>query len=102
MACFGILLATLVARFSHPGSWGRRLGLFAGLAALAGASCDAIENAWSFVMLSDPVGFADWLALPYSGFAVTKFALITAAMLLVLLSLVFLALGRSLKDSRLG
>lgn len=35
---------------------------------------DALENAVSFVMLADPLGFADWLVYPYSGFACAKFA----------------------------
>ncbi|EDY83635.1 hypothetical protein VDG1235_3262 [Verrucomicrobiia bacterium DG1235] len=35
---------------------------------------DALENLVSFVMLANPTGFADWLALPYSAFAVMKFA----------------------------
>ena len=37
---------------------------------------DALENAVSFVMLADPLGFPDWLIYPYSSFAVVKFALI--------------------------
>lgn len=36
---------------------------------------DALENGVSFVMLSDPQGFAGWLVYPYSTFAVLKFAL---------------------------
>jgi len=47
IACMGLFVATLIARFGRPGSWGRRLGLFAGAAALLGALCDAIENGWS-------------------------------------------------------
>jgi hypothetical protein len=55
---------------------------------------DALENLTSFVMLADPQGFADLLALPYSGFAVVKFALITAGMAAVLISLALTATGR--------
>ena len=84
---FGLLLGTLVARLGAPGSWARGAGLGAAVAAVFGALCDASENAVSFVMLADPQGFADWLALPYSGFAVVKFALITLAMALVLAAL---------------
>ncbi len=36
---------------------------------------DVLENLVSFVMLSDPENFANWLAYPYSSFAVTKFLL---------------------------
>jgi len=35
---------------------------------------DVLENLVSFVMLSNPTGFADWLVVPYSSFAVAKFA----------------------------
>ncbi len=36
---------------------------------------DALENFVSFFMLADPLHFPNWLAMPYSTFAVTKFAL---------------------------
>ncbi len=35
---------------------------------------DVLENLVSFVMLTNPTGFADWLIFPYSSFAVAKFA----------------------------
>ena len=38
---------------------------------------DALENAVSFVMLANPSDFANWLAYPYSAFAVIKFTLFT-------------------------
>lgn len=41
----------------------------------AGPVFDALENGVSFIMLSDPTGFPDWLVYPYSSFAVIKFAL---------------------------
>lgn len=36
---------------------------------------DVLENAVSFIMLANPLTFPDWLAYPYSTFAVTKFGL---------------------------
>ncbi|MFT7560107.1 MAG: hypothetical protein ACI93R_002022 [Flavobacteriales bacterium] len=36
---------------------------------------DALENIVSFFMLAEPESFANWLALPYSSFAVIKFLL---------------------------
>ena len=102
IACMGLFVATLVARFGRPGSWARRLGLFAGVAALLGALCDAIENGWSFVMLSDPTGFADWLALPYSAFASAKFALIACAMFALLASLLATVIGRATRKPKIG
>jgi len=48
--------------------------VFVWLSPLA-AVMDALENAVSFVMLANPLGFYDWLVYPYSSFAVIKFAL---------------------------
>ncbi len=53
----------------------RRLGIFMLWLTPMGALMDAFENLVSFVMLADPLGFPNWLAYPYSGFAVAKFAL---------------------------
>lgn len=102
IACIGLFLLTLIARMGRTGSIARRVGLSAALAALAGATCDAIENGWSFIMLANPTGFADWLALPYSAFAVAKFALLTLAMALTLGSLLCTAAGRITRRPRLG
>ena len=102
IALMGLFFCTLIARASREGSWGRWLGLNAAVCAILGALSDAIENGWSFVMLSDPSGFSDWLALPYSGFASLKFALITAALFCLLLSAVLAVLGRLLERETLG
>ena len=102
IACMGLFVATLVARLGRPNSWARRLGLFAGAAALLGALCDAIENGWSFVMLSNPTDFADWLAFPYSAFASAKFAMIAFAMFALLASLLVAIIGRAAKKPKLG
>ena len=47
------------------------------------ATLDALENATSFIMLTDPQDFADWLVYPYSSFAVAKFALFSVTYLWV-------------------
>ena len=99
MALLGVFLCTLVARASRPCSWGRRIGIWAGLAVILGALCDAIENALSFILLADPTGFPDWLALPYSSFAAIKFGLLTIGMLGVFVSLVLAGLNRLTRKS---
>lgn len=98
----GLFACTLIARLSRGSSIGQKLGLFAAGAFLLGALCDAIENLWSFVMLANPATFADWLALPYSAFAVLKFGFITLGMALVIASIVCALLGRVLKRPNLG
>ena len=98
----GWSLGTLIARFARPVSWGRRFALTASIAAMIAAICDAIENLISFVMLANPVDFADWIALPYSGFAVAKFALITLAMATLAISILLLAVGRALNRPKIA
>lgn len=98
----GVFIFTLLARLGRAGSFSRRVGLLAGLSIATGALCDAIENGISFIMLANPAGFADWLALPYSAFASIKFALIAFGMLLVLVSLVTAVAGRLIKRPAIG
>ena len=86
MMLLAFFMSTFVGRFAAAGSWGRKAAVVAGLAGIAGAGFDAIENLISFVMLADAQGFADWLALPYSGAASVKFALITLAMFSLLVA----------------
>ena len=45
------------------------------------AVSDALENLVSFFMLANPENFANWIAVPYSTFAVTKFALFSLSYL---------------------
>lgn len=98
----GLFVCTLLARLGRAGSIGRKLGIGAGLAFVFGGLCDVIENCWSFVMLANPSGFADWLAIPYSLFAVSKFGLITLGMALFLASLVSIVLGRAWRKPKIG
>lgn len=102
VALLGIFVCTLFARLARPASWARRIGLIAGLAFVFGAVSDAIENGWSFIMLMNPSGFADWLALPYSSFAMLKFALMTLAMVLTLICVVCALGGRVLGRPKIG
>ena len=102
IVCMGLFVCTLVARAARDGSWGRCVVLIAGLSAIAAAFSDAIENGWSFTMLTNPTDFTNWLVIPYSGFASIKFALITLAMVFLLISAVLAATGRSTGKSNLG
>ena len=102
IAGMGLFVCTLIARAARDGSWGRHAGLIAGLFAIVGALSDAIENGWSFIMLANPTDFANWLAIPYSSFASLKFALITLAMLCLLISAILAAIGRLTGKPNLG
>lgn len=98
----GFFVCTLFARLGRPKSLGRKLGTIAGLAVIAGALSDMIENAWSFVMLANPSDFTDWLAIPYSTFAVLKFGLIALGLALIIASLVSTLAGYTLRKPKIG
>jgi hypothetical protein len=100
--CMGLFFCTLVSRLARAESWGRTFGIYAAASAILGAFCDATENVISFVMLSSPQEFPNWLALPYSGFAAIKFGLITLAMLLLIACIVTAFLGKMIKKPGLG
>ncbi|MEH6519772.1 hypothetical protein [Sulfitobacter sp.] len=53
-------------------------------------------------MLAIPMGFADWLALSYSGFASVKLVLIALGMLLLVISVMTSIAGRLIKKPSKG
>lgn len=93
MIAVGLTLGHLFARLNRPGSVSARLGLAAALLIPLGAVFDIIENLISFILLLDPQGFPDWLAIPYSAAAVIKFVLIGLGVLALLGSLLGWILG---------
>ena len=101
-ACLGLFVCTLIARLGRVDSIGRKAGLLSGISYIFGAICDVTENGFSFVMLSKPADFADWLAIPYSLLASVKFGFITLAMALALISLILAVLGRIMKKPAVG
>lgn len=98
----GLFVCTLIGRLSRDGGIGRRMGRLAGLAFVFGAISDIIENGWSFVMLANPSTFADWLAVPYSTFAVLKFGFITLGLVLAVVSLLSAVVGRAVNRPSIG
>lgn len=91
---FGTLAARLGGRVNGIGVWGWRLGLAAAVLGVAGASFDILENLLSFVMLARADAIPQPLAIAYSTAAAIKFALLTAAMASLLLSVLAGAAGR--------
>lgn len=67
-------LTAAIYRSLPVGHWLKGAALVMILVACTAPAFDALENLVSFFMLADPVGFADWLVYPYSGFASAKFA----------------------------
>jgi len=73
LAAFFALTAAIY-RSLPAGHWLKGAAYVMIFVACTAPAFDALENLMSFVMLSDPRGFADWLVYPYSGFASAKFA----------------------------
>lgn len=83
----GGLAATFLARINGS-RWGSGSALWASAALVLGATFDAVENLISFVMLANPQGFPNWLAVPYSTMAAIKFMLIGAGVALLVFSMI--------------
>ena len=101
MVTFGVLLSTLVARIGVSKGWGQKIAYIAGMSIIAGGALDVAENLMSFVMLSNPTGFPNWIAIIYSSFAAMKFVCITVAMAAVLLA-VFVGIAERLFTRRIS
>jgi len=100
MIFFGYFVGTFVARLAYAGGWAARAGFAAAILIPLGASFDAIENLISFAMIANPMDFASWLAIPYSGFAVAKFACIGLGYIAIALSILLNLPERVLRRSR--
>lgn len=81
----GSLAATFLARINGSRR-GSGSALWAAAALALGAMFDAAENLISFVMLSNPQGFPNWVAVPYSTMAVIKFTFIGTGVALIVFS----------------
>lgn len=90
-----VLLGSLLTRIGGVGSWGYRAGIAGAVLGVSGAMMDITENLLSFAMLARPEQISQFVALAYSSAAAAKFALLTLAMLAMLLAL-FLGLGKRL------
>lgn len=102
MLCIGLFAGTLIARIGRAESWSRKIGKWAAVSIMLGAVSDAIENLISFIMLSNPQDFANWIAIPYSAFATIKFFLIALGMVGLIVTLVLAAVGRLMRKPKLG
>ena len=98
----GLFGGLLLSKLSRPSSLASKAGRFAATVIPVGGLFDALENLISFVMLADPTGFADWIALPYSAAASVKFACITAGMVAALFSIATNLLGRIINRPAIG
>jgi len=68
-------LAVLLARTFSTNSTLRYSGFITAILGILGSLFDAIENIFIFLMIGDPTGFNDWLAVIHSVFALVKYIL---------------------------
>lgn len=69
--CLGLIIAR---KFDIDSGW-RKFGYILVIIAIIAPCCDAIENVFIFLMLTNPLGFPDIWALIHSYFALVKFIL---------------------------
>ena len=66
--------------WNYKGGFPKRIGLSLAWVGVIAAVLDGIENVFLLSMTADPLGFAGWLAIAHSSFALAKFLFMYAAM----------------------
>jgi hypothetical protein len=69
-------LSILIARRYGKASKVGKISVIIGFCGIVAACCDGIENIFILAMLSDPIGFPNYLALSHSVFALIKWILL--------------------------
>jgi hypothetical protein len=106
MACATIAVYVSLLKVKFLKTLGAAIIVIAPMAAVS----DAFENFVSFYMLAKPTDFANWVAIPYSSFAVIKFLIyilaytwltvgIISSLTILLVKLVKRNLGEHIKDA---
>ena len=79
MVGYGLILfssSVLIARRYRESSLLQRGGFVIAFSGVIAACCDAIENIFILLMLTDPLGFPDYWAISHSVFALVKWILL--------------------------
>ncbi|MFW9889856.1 MAG: hypothetical protein ACFFER_16835, partial [Candidatus Thorarchaeota archaeon] len=82
MLFYGIFFfsAARLISWNYKSGFPKRIGLSLAWVGVIAAVLDGIENVFLLSMTADPVGFAGWLAIAHSSFALAKFLFMYAAM----------------------
>ena len=82
MFFYGIFFysAARLISWDYNRGFAKRTGLLLAWVGVIAAVLDGIENVFLLSMTADPVGFAGWLAIAHSSFAVMKFLFMYTAM----------------------
>jgi hypothetical protein len=90
----GFTVWTLAANFFTKGSFFNIYGCKMAFMLPIAAGFDILENVISFFMIADPVHFASMWVIPYSTFAVLKFAFWSIALLWMVILIICLPFHR--------
>ncbi|MFX0048514.1 MAG: hypothetical protein ACFE8G_10160 [Candidatus Hermodarchaeota archaeon] len=91
MTGYGLILfssALIVARRYRTSSLLQKEGFIVALSGVIAACCDAIENVFILLMLTDPTGFPDYWAITHSVFALVKWILLVIVIIWVIFFLI--------------
>ena len=82
MLCYGLFFfsAARLISWNYKKGLPRSIGLSLAWVGVIAAVLDGIENVFLLSMTADPVGFATWLAIAHSSFALAKFLFMYVAM----------------------
>ncbi|MFX1440955.1 MAG: hypothetical protein ACFFFD_11965 [Promethearchaeota archaeon] len=72
--------AARLISWNYRSGFPKRIGLSLAWVGVIAAVLDGIENVFLLSMAADPVGFASWLAIAHSSFALAKFLFMYVAM----------------------
>lgn len=72
--------AARLISWNYKSGFPKRIGLSLAWVGVIAAVLDGIENVFLLSMTADPVGFAGWLAIAHSSFALAKFLFMYGAM----------------------
>jgi hypothetical protein len=82
MSLYGIFFfsAARLISWNYKSGLPKRIGLSLAWVGVMAAILDGFENVFLLSMATNPVGFASWLAIAHSSFALAKFLFLYAAM----------------------
>lgn len=90
----GFSLWTFVANLHHHKSYFREMGYISSFALPIAGGFDILENIISFFMIFNPINFNNNLIIPYSAFAVLKFAFWTIGLIWLIISFLVLIIRK--------
>lgn len=88
------LLAVIVARAHKTSVFWRRFGFLTAIILALSPIMDVFENIILLIMLSNPLGFPNWMAIAYSGFATLKVSFVSVGLIFLLIISIALAVSK--------